>query len=298
VGIISRTIRPKAAVALGIAGVLALGAVLAARSPDPFVADPAAAAALRSALASQQVQAQNQLERLRDELTAALDQGRRGAALTVNGSERPGSHLSAAARGMTDADPLVGPALATLRQLAGSLAVSGSTNPPPALALVPGRLSEIGGQLDTSAGAADVFWSMRRATEGTLGHLQDAFAAVDAKQPARALLAIAAAQVSLDQVRAWPGTLQTLPIWTEATGDLLAALKRLAIALRDRDLAAAKAADRAYRAAAATAHRADLALAIAIAEGGSDVSGNSLAAAANALRAVEDSLGKVRSILA
>ncbi|TME31932.1 MAG: hypothetical protein E6I62_06560 [Chloroflexi bacterium] len=51
-GIIGRRFRVTAPLALGIAAVLVLGAVLAARSPDPFVADPAAAAALRAAVAS------------------------------------------------------------------------------------------------------------------------------------------------------------------------------------------------------------------------------------------------------
>ena len=44
-------------------------------------------------------------------------------------------------------------------------------------------------------------------------------------------------------------------------------------------------------------HQADVALAVAIAEGGSAVSDTPLAAAALALRAVQDALGEVRSIL-
>src|SRR5204863_10022399 len=97
VGIIGRRFRVTAPVAVGIAAILALGAVMSARSPDPFVADPAAAAALRAAVASDRALAEAQLVQLRDALSAALGDGRRGAALTVQGTQRPGPPLAAAA---------------------------------------------------------------------------------------------------------------------------------------------------------------------------------------------------------
>jgi len=296
-GMIGRRFRRNGGVALGFVSVLALGTVLAARSADPFVADPAAADALRSATATQRALAEAQLVDLREALTAALDDGRTGAALTVQGTDRPGPWLEAAAQAISDADSLVRGALAELRKLAGDLAVAG-TSSASILELQPGQLASIGGQLQTSAGAADAFWSMRQATATTLAKLGDAFAAVDNRDPTRALAAVNSAETNLAVVRQWPGSLQTLPIWTEATGELLAALKSLAVALRDGDVAGARAAEAKYRIAAAKAHRADLALALAIAEGGSDVSDNPLAAAASALRAVEDALIEVRSILA
>ena len=296
--IIGRGLQAKGRVALGVAAVLGLGAVLAARSADPFVADPAAVAALRATIASQRASSVAQLERLRTALTVALDEGRQGAALTIQGTDRPGTHLAAAAQSIADADPLVADAHARIRRLTGELAVWGRAAPGADLALEPGELESIGAQLRTSAGAADAFWSMRRATETTLTRLAEAFAAVDARDPGRGLAAIEAAEESLGQVRAWPGNLLTLPIWTKATGDLLAALRSLAVAIRDHDLTRARAADARYRAAAATAHRADIALAVAIAEGGSSASDNPLAAAASALRAVENALLGVRSILA
>ena len=295
-GIIGRRFRVTAPLALGIAAVLVLGAVLAARSPDPFVADPAAAAALRAAAASDRDLAVAQLVGLRDALSAALDDGRQGAALTVQGTQRPGSQLTAAAEAIGQADARVGDLKATLRRLASELAVLGRPAPS-RLALEPGQLAGIGAQLATSVDAADGFWSMRRATAATLDSLQNAFAAVDARDPDRALTAISAAEMSLATVRAWPGNLLTLPFWTKATGDLLAALRSLAIALRDHDVAGARAAEARYRSAAASAHQADVALAVAIAEGGSAVSDTPLAAAALALRAVRDALGEVRSIL-
>ncbi|TME31931.1 MAG: hypothetical protein E6I62_06555 [Chloroflexi bacterium] len=204
--------------------------------------------------------------------------------------------MTAAAEAIGQADARVGDLEATLRRLASELAVLGRPAPS-RLALEPGQLAGIGAQLATSADAADGFWLMRRATAATLDSLQNAFAAVDARDPDRALTAISAAEMSRATVRAWPGNLLTLPFWTKATGDLLAALRSLAIALRDHDVAGARAAEARYRSAATSAHQADVALAVAIAEGGSAVSDTPLAAAALALRAVQDALGEVRSIL-
>src|SRR5947207_1095149 len=107
----------------------------------------------------------------------------------------------------------------------------------------PGELASVGAQLASGEELADAFWSMRRATEATLGSLQDAFAAIGARDPTRALVAIEAAETTLDQVRRWPGNLLTLPIWAEGTGNLLAALRSLATAIRDHDPAAARVAE-------------------------------------------------------
>ena len=215
----------------------------------------------------------------------------------MQGTERPGPHLSAAADAIGKADPLVGAANETIRRLAANLAVAAHAGSAPSLGLEPGQLAGIGAQLQDSADAADAFWSMRRATETTLVGLADAFEAIDAEDPARALAAVETAERSLAQVMRWPGNLLTLPVWTQATGDLLAALRALAVALRDHDPVAARAAESKYKTAAANAHRADIALAVAIAEGGSAVSDNPLAAAAVALRSVGDALAGVRSIL-
>jgi hypothetical protein len=295
---IGRVLRSKAPVLLGIIGTLVLGGVLAARSADPLTADPAAAAALQSTIAAQRAKAESQLVQLERALSAALQDGRHGAALTVQGTDRPGPHLSSAAAAIGKADPLVAVANQTIRHLVANLEVAGRAGSVPSLALEPGQLAGIGAQLENSAGAADAFWSMRRATETTLARLADAFAAIDAEDPGKALTAVDAAERSLEQVKTWPGNLLTLPVWTQATGDLLAALRSLAVAVRDHDAAAARAAEARYKAAAANAHRADIALAVAIAEGGSAVSDSPLAAAANALRSVDDALAGVRSILA
>ena len=294
---IGRVLRSKAPVLSGVLAALVLGGVLAARSTDPLTADPAAAAVLRTTIAVERGQAEVQLLQLETALKAALDDGRQGAALTVQGTQRPGPHLSDAATALGAADPMVGAVKDTLRRLAANLAIAGLAWETPSLGLVPGQLATIDGQLQDSADAADAFWSMRRATATTLDRLADAFAAIDAKDPAAALRAVEAADVSLARVRASPGNLLTLPIWVQATGDLLASLRSLAVAIRNHDPVAARAAQAKYEAAADNARRADIALAVAIAEGGSAVSDDPLAAAAIALRSVDDALAGVRSIL-
>ena len=295
---IGRRLRPRRGVALGLAATLLLGAVYAARSADPFVADPVGLAALRSTIASERSLADQLLTELRDALTTAVDEGRRGAALTVQGTELPGPHLAAAAQLIGAGDHQVMEVRAILQQLGGTVRIVKPSASAIGLALKPGDLTGIGAQMLTASDAADAFSRMRRAAESTLVHLEGAFAAVDARNPAQALAAIDAAEVTLGQVRNWPGQLQTLPIWTQATGDLLSALRAMAIAISHRDSSAAQAAEKAYRTAAASAHRADLALALAIAEGGSGVSGPPLAAAAAALQTVQDAIANLRSILA
>ena len=295
---IGRALRPNASLLSGILAALLLGGIFAARSANPLTADPVAASALRATIATERAQADVQLIELESALKAALDDGRRGAALTVQGTERPGPHLRAAGVAMAKADPLVIAANQTISRLAANLAVAGQAATAPSLGLTAGQLPAIGAQLQGSGDSADAFWSMRRATETTLTGLAEAFAAIGAENPARALAAIGEAQRALNQVKAWRGNLLTLPVWTQATGDLLAALRALAVAIRDHDATAARAADAKYRTAAASAHRADIALAVAIAEGGSAVSEKALAAAADALRSVDAALNEVRSILA
>ena len=199
---IGRALRSKAPVVSGVLVALLLGGVLAARSPDPLTADPAAAAALRSTIAAERAQAEAQLFQLETALSAALEDGRDGAALTVQGTERPGPHLSAAADAVGKADPLVGAANETIRRLAANLAVAGHAGSAPSLGLEPGQLAGIGAQLQDSADAADAFWSMRRATETTLVGLADAFEAIDAEHPARALAAVPGNEMA--RQRAYP----------------------------------------------------------------------------------------------
>jgi len=284
--------RPMAA---GLAAALLLGAVFSQRSPEPTVADPGAAAEVEAATHRDRDAAADALRTLEAALEAALVEGRDGAALTVQAAEQPGPHLTVAGQRMGAAEPLAAAAREALARLAGDLSIRGAQSAP-SLDLGVGALSSIGAQLGGSAPAADAFWSMHRSTQAALDDIGAALAALEAGKPVTALQAMDGADEALSLVRAWRGNLDTLPIWMDTTVQLANSIRALAEAVRDRDLAAARAAEAAYRAAAAQAHRADLALAIAVAEGGGSVSSVPLAAAADALRSVDAALAEVNEV--
>jgi len=96
-------------------------------------------------------------------------------------------------------------------------------------------------------------------------------------------------------VRAWPGQLETLPIWIDTTTALVAALRSLAHASLAHDAESIREAQRAYQAAADDGKQADRALAIAIAEGGSAISSGAMRSASDELAAVDDALAELAS---
>lgn len=282
-------------VAAGLGAVLLLGAVFGQRSPDPRIADPARLAAIEASAAHDRQAAAAALDSLAAALHGALDEGRQGAALTVQTAEQPGPHLVLAGTRLEGAEVLSGVARQAVFRLAGDLELL-DIGDPPVLDLAGGDLAAIGAQLAASATAADAFWSMHVATRSTLEGLAAAFAALEAKDVAGAIADVDRADASLASVRAWRGALDTLPVWIDAAGRLADAVRGLAEATRDHDLAAAEAAAALYRGVAAEAHRADLALAIAVAEGGGAVSATPLASAADTLRAVEAAVAEVNDL--
>jgi hypothetical protein len=282
-------------VAAGLGAALLLGAVFSQRSGDPTIADPASAAAVQAAIARERDAASNALRRLQAALEAALVEGRQGAALTIQTAGRPGPHLVIAGQRIRAAEPLVAAAQGAIQLLAGNLAIDGRPAPE-GLDVATGDLAATGEQLAASANAADAFWSMHRSTQAALTAIGAALSALDMKDATAALRVLDQADASLAEVRAWPGKLDTLPIWIDTTTKLARAVRSLAEAVRDDDVAAAEAAAARYRAAAADAHSADLGLAIAVAEGGGGVSATPLASAADALRAVGDALTAVNGV--
>jgi hypothetical protein len=293
-----RRLRAQRPVAAGLAAIVVLGAIFSLRSPDPAVADPAAAAALRAQLEAQAVAARTALRNLQRAISGAIDQARTGAALTIAGTQDPGAYFAGAGSRLGAAEALLTPARDAVANVAGSLAIAapGSATYEPSLGVRPGELLGTGAQLTTVAVAADAFVSMRRSTEATLAQLSAALAALAAEQPAKAIVALDAADAELAIVRAWPGQLQTLPIWADTTEQLLTALRALARATIAHDVAAARAAERAYQTAADNGHHADQALAIAIAEGGSAISSGAMRSAADELAAVEQTLADLAAI--
>ncbi len=276
--------------------VVLLGGILGQRSADRLIADPAFAAASRAALARGVADANRVLGRLRDSLEGALGEGRTAASLVVAGSEAPGPHLRAAVEALQGGDELVGSARAAMARIEGELATLRPGTGTPTLAIAPGQVGAAAARLASAAGPADAFAAMRQATQATLANLGAALAALDRGAPSDALDALDRADGGLAAVRAWPGQLATLPIWVRTTGQLLAAARGVAVATRDGDAAARETASRAYQAAAADAHQADLALEIAISEGGAAVTGAALAATADLLSAVNDALDRLATL--
>ena len=278
-------------IAAGVAGALVLGAVLGQRLPGVAGMDPASRASLDAGIVADREVATAVLARLRDRLAAGIADARDGAALTVQLSDRPGAHLESAGRTFADADALSFTARQAVGRLRGDLAIVGRDGP--SLELDAGELASIGGELTGSAAAADGFWAMHRSSETALAAIQQALAALARSDPTAALTALDIADASLAEVRAVKIGLDTLPVWLDTSTRLTAALRQLATAVRDGDRAAAKAAEQAYAAAAADARRADLGLAIAIAEGGSAMTATPLSAAADALSAVDAAIAGV-----
>jgi len=284
----------------GMAAIVVVGAVFSQRSADPTLADPAASVALRGQLAEQVATARAALATLRKEIGTAVDAGRRGAALTVSGTELPGSYLDSAGARLAAAEGLLARALGAVRAVDGSLAIAAAARAgqgPRQVTLVlgTGQLAATGAQLRAAGPAADAFVAMRRATDGALTGLSAALAALDARDPSGALAALDSADGQLAVVRAWPGQLETLPIWIDTTTALVAALRSLARASLAHDVEAIREAQRAYQAAADDGEQADRALAIAIAEGGSAISSGAMRSAADELAAVDDALAELAS---
>jgi hypothetical protein len=265
---------------LGLVAVVLLGAVFTLRSADPAQADPPAVAALGARIAADRTTALSAVDALQHQVTAAIDEARQGAALATQDGDQPGPHLEAAGRILARTNALEATLRASLRRLAGDLAIRGDREAP-RLDIGTGEISAIAGQMASSAPAANGFQRMHLATRTTLERLDAALAALTRHDPPGALAALDQADAAFAVVREWPGQLDTLPVWIDTTGNLLAAVRALAVATRDGDTAAVDRAAEAYRAAAEEARKADLALAIAVAEGASTVTSAPLSAAAD-----------------
>ncbi|HEX2221237.1 MAG TPA: hypothetical protein VHK06_01810, partial [Candidatus Limnocylindria bacterium] len=166
-------------------------------------------------------------------------------------------------------------------------------------ASAPGALSGIAAQLRDSAAAAETFAARRRDAEATVRAFADALDAIERRRPREALRAADRAEARLEAVAAWEraSRLVTLRFWLDTMGALLDASRRAAQATLDGDSAEAAAAVRDWRAAAEEAHRADVALGVAIAEGGSSVTAPPLQRLARALAELDEAQTLVASLV-
>lgn len=291
----NRRRRPRLAVPLGVGGALVLGLLFAQRPADPAAADPATASQLDAAIVAQAAEADATLHRLKEQLERAIDAGRGGAAATVAGDDAPGTQLTAAADLLAGAAAPLRDAHDSLGRLAGLLAAR--PTPPPALSLTVDELDAAAAQLRSTAPAADAFAAMRRATGDVLGRLQDALVALDGDQPSAARAAAGAGLERLDDVRPWESRLDTISIWIDTTDALLRSLRNVADAELEHDVAAEREARQAYATAAQSASRADRARAIAISEGGGNVTSAALAASAALLERVDATIATLAPLV-
>jgi hypothetical protein len=281
----------------GYLGVLVLCALLAARPGSPDDADPTVAAERLAQLRAVAERADVGLAGVRAELQRAVEEGRRGSALTVEGDQPPASHFEAAAAAATRAADLAMAAARTSASLDAALAAVAPSfgslpNGPVAVAL-----DGLGLQMTAAARASGPFVDRRHAADGTLAALADALAALDDDDARAALVALDRADSARAKVAAWEEPPSVLPYWLDTTGGMLDAARRIAEATIDGDSAAAARAARAYRRAADQARRADTALALAMSESGAALAAVPLRALADALAAATAQRNAVSSVL-
>ena len=288
-----RLARP--ATAVGTLAIVTSGLLFVGRSADPALADPPAEAARSTEVRDAGLAASIALERLHLALQAPLAAGREGTAATVSGSADPAPALTRAADRLDAARGPAGAALAAVDRFAGVSSAEGFALP--GYELGSAQLAIIAGQLRDAARPASIFASNRGRTERTVAELGSALAALEHGDPQGALAAADRADGELAAIRAWKADLVTLPLWIKTAGDLLVAVRRGSEALLSGDTAALAAARRQFAAAAVEAHRADVALGIAMAEGGSAIADSALHGLAQAIAQVERSADGVASVM-
>jgi hypothetical protein len=267
-------------------GVLLLGVLLAGRPAAADAADPPTAASRLAVLRVAAERADHALFALLSELRIAVDAGRRGSALTVEGDRPPATDFESAADAAARAAVLAIPAEQTTISLNGTLA-----GVAPSFGNVPHgpqavTLERIGLQLTAAAQTSGPFVERRHAAADALAALADALAALGDDDATGALAALDRADAARATVADWPEPPSVLPYWLHTTGGMLGAARRIAQATIEDDPGAAAQGGRAYRRAAEQAHRADIALALAMTESGAALASGPLRGLADALAAV------------
>lgn len=281
----------------GYLGVLLLGAMLAARPAGADAADPTIAAERLAVLRTAAGRADRDLEALIARLQMAIDAGRRGSALTVEGDRPPAREFAAAA----DAAATAAVKAIAARRSSSSLDATLAAVAPSFGSLPDGPLAvaleRIGLQLNAAGQASGPFVLRRHAADDTLAALADALAALATDDANTALDALDRADAERAAVAAWEQPPSVLPYWLDTTGAMLAAARRIAEATIAGDRVAAARAGRAYQRAAEQAHRADTALALAMTESGAALASAPLRGLAEALSAANAQQEAVASVL-
>lgn len=285
----------RPATVLGTLAIVVSGLLFMGRSADAALADPPVEAARSTAVRDAGLAASIALERLHLALEAAIAAGRDGTAATVSGDADPAPALTRAADRLDAARGPAGAAVGAVDRFSGVSRAEGIALP--GLSVGPAELATIVRQLREAAVPASTFASNRGHTERTVAELGSALAALEHGDPQAALEAADRADGELAAVRAWKADLVTLPLWIRTTGELVVAVRRGSEALLSADPAALAAARREFAAAALEAHRADVALGIAMAEGGSSIADPALRGLAHAIEAVKRSADGLASVM-
>ena len=222
-------------------------------------------------------------------LTAALEPGReagrRGSARIVAGDEPPGPPLAEAADALEAAGGEADALATLLASVRGSVVAAGAGPDAPATS---DTLRSIASQLRDSAAAGDDFAAMRHRTEEVEDALDEALTELAADDTTAASERLTAARERHEILAAWDSGLVTLPIWLDTTRRLIDAIDDLVAAIEAGDAAAATAAGAEVAVIGEDAREADVALSLAMSEGGSAISRAPLERLADVLRAVDD----------
>jgi hypothetical protein len=283
--------RPAAAAGLALIGV---GLVFGQR---PAVAEQAAPQDVVATHAAYRQRAEAALDAL-DALEAALDPGReagrRGSARIVAGEEPPGPPLEEAAASLEAAVDEADALATSLLAVRGSTAADGNGPPTP----VNGQdLRSIAAQLRDSAAAGEEFATMRHRAEEVPMALDAALRAIETGDTAAAAEHLAAARERHEALSAWEPGLVTLPIWLDTTDRMLDAIDELLTAIVAGDADAVRAAGEAVAAVGDQAREADVALSLAISEGGAAIARTPLERLAGVLRRLDETRRQLTAIV-
>ena len=274
-----------------------LGLLLAARSPSPAVADPPLQAEREAYLRNVAAGADAIWADLQEQLEAARDAAREGAALIVEGTDPPDVSLRLAADRLDEAGPRANEASGVENRLRGILACvrPGQQDSVPDLPTA-ADLASIAVQLRAAVDAAGPFLARRHAAEETLAQLEMALASLKADRLDEALQALDAAAGARQVLADWEQPPATLDLWLETTDSMIVAARDIADAAQAGDERAAKEAADAYAAAAADAHRADVSLALSLSETGAGLTSTPLRRLAEALAQAADARSEAESL--
>jgi hypothetical protein len=277
-------IRGQSLLAAGFS-IIGIGLLFGQRPAVAELAAPQDAVATDAAYRGRAMAALEAIEALEAALDPGREAARRGSARIVAGAEPPGPPLEEAAGSLEaaidEADALVG-LLAAVR---GSTAADGDEPPSP----VDGQdLVSIAAQLRDSAPAGEEFAAMRRRSEEVGTALDVALQALERGDTAAATDALNGARERHEILTAWEPGLVTLPIWLDTTGRLLDAIEDLLAAVEAGDPDRVTAAGSAVAAVGDEAREADVALRLAMSEGGAAVARAPLERLAGVLRRLDE----------